>query len=406
MQNFTGYEYIKIDIANHFGLDKELFEPRIKWVDKNHKKLESLMDKADEPFLYMAGVLALREAEAHKPTGHMIGFDACASGMQILAVLSGCPLTAALTGLINPNERADAYSKIVVAMNKLLPKELQIGLNVDGLTRADVKLAVMTYFYGSEQEPKNAFKEGSLAYQVFFQVLHELAPGAEQLRNLFIGIWPKGATENSWHLPDGLNARVRVMVDKETKIEVDELGGATFTHYYAVNEGTDKGVALAAHITHSIDGYLVREIGRRCDYAFMGAELVEALALLNKYLDGRVYQAPDKKYPVSLAAVHSLNSKTIGNFPLGNLFALKALINKTMTRSESFEVISVHDEFKCPPNNMGTLREVYLEIMQEIADSDLAQTILREITGRPNAVYKKFTNDLSSQMMNSNYHIC
>lgn len=406
MQKFTGYEYIKIDVANHFGLDKELYETRINWVNKNHKKLENLMNQADEPFLYIAAVHALRDAEAHIPTGHMVGFDACASGMQILSVLSGCKLTAELTGLVNPNERADAYTKIALAINKKLPSDQQIifGDSDTAITRKDVKQAVMTYFYGSEQEPKNAFQENSLTYNTFFEILRELAPGAEQLRDLFIGIWPAGNKINIWTLPDGFSARVRVMVDKETKIEVDELGGATFTHYYSVNEGTKKGVSLAANITHSVDGYLVREIGRRCDYD--NGKLVKTLRLLNEYLKYEPFVAYINDHPLSLVAVDYLSENTIDRFDKGMLFALKAMIERTLNRSRPFQMISVHDEFKCPPNNMGTLREVYLEILQEIAESNLAQAIMREITGKSTAIYKKFSNDLSKTMTDANYHIC
>ena len=47
MQTFTGYQYIKIDVANHFGLDKETFEDRIQWVDTHIDDLEDFTTSAD-----------------------------------------------------------------------------------------------------------------------------------------------------------------------------------------------------------------------------------------------------------------------------------------------------------------------------------------------------------------------
>ncbi len=53
MKNFTPIEYICIDIANAYGLDKELFEDRIQWVKDNAKNLESLAQEADDYPIYM-----------------------------------------------------------------------------------------------------------------------------------------------------------------------------------------------------------------------------------------------------------------------------------------------------------------------------------------------------------------
>jgi hypothetical protein len=121
MQTFTGYEYLLIDAANHFGLDKEIFEERIKWTAANLDKLEDHIDSADEAALFATTVMAIRKAQQGKPSGHMVGFDSVCSGMQIMSALTGCESGAEATGLINPNERADAYTKLTQFMRKFIP---------------------------------------------------------------------------------------------------------------------------------------------------------------------------------------------------------------------------------------------------------------------------------------------
>ena len=80
MQTFTGWEYMLIDAANHFGKDKDVFEKRIQFMETYLDDLESLTDQADEPELYAKAVSAIRKAQAGLPTGHMVGFDSVCSG--------------------------------------------------------------------------------------------------------------------------------------------------------------------------------------------------------------------------------------------------------------------------------------------------------------------------------------
>ena len=80
MQLFTPFEYLCIDIANAYGLDKELFDTRISWVKNNIHCLESYLKQADDPALFIKAVLALRASQAGKPTGHLISLDAVCSG--------------------------------------------------------------------------------------------------------------------------------------------------------------------------------------------------------------------------------------------------------------------------------------------------------------------------------------
>lgn len=80
MIRYTGFEYLLIDAANSFGLDKLLFEERIQWGRTNLDQLESLTSQAESAYLFMKTVAAIRKAQLRIPTGHLVALDACCSG--------------------------------------------------------------------------------------------------------------------------------------------------------------------------------------------------------------------------------------------------------------------------------------------------------------------------------------
>lgn len=240
MQTFTGFEYLMIDCANHYGLDKELFEDRIQWVKDNLDSLESHADQADKKPLFVKAVMAIRKAQAGIPTGHLVGFDATSSGIQIMSALTGCKAGAEATGLVNPNKRADAYTACTELMNEILGGE---GISVP---RKKAKTALMTAFYGSKAQPLKLFGEDTPEIAAFYSAATKLAPGPWQLLQDLLASWQPYAKMHAWQLPDGYEAKVKVMAEKESRIEVQELDGASFTHHYKENEGTKKGLANAA----------------------------------------------------------------------------------------------------------------------------------------------------------------
>ena len=73
MELFTAWEYLLIDAANNYGLDKKLFGERIQWATDNLDHLEELAvgEQWKERPLYLKAVKAIRKAQAGLPTGHM-----------------------------------------------------------------------------------------------------------------------------------------------------------------------------------------------------------------------------------------------------------------------------------------------------------------------------------------------
>ena len=55
----SGWEYMCIDVANYFGLDKKTFEERLEWVYKNINCLGMFIKQAESPELYHKAIITL-----------------------------------------------------------------------------------------------------------------------------------------------------------------------------------------------------------------------------------------------------------------------------------------------------------------------------------------------------------
>ena len=345
MMCFTGFEYLLIDAANHYGLDKKLFGERIQWARENLDSLEGFTNRADKKPLYLKAVQAIRKAQQGVPTGHLVGFDGVCSGIQIMSTITGCIKGAEATGLVDPNVRADAYSSVTAAMNELLGGQ---GLNT---TRDKAKQALMTSYYGSKAEPIKVFGENTPELNAFYQAAQEVAPGAWELLQDLLSSWQSGALSHNWQLPDGFEAKVKVMVQKDTRIEVDELDHSSFTYQYYINEGQEKGLSNVANVVHSIDAYVLRCIHRRCNY---NRELAEqAQSWLQNGLDKPVQ--PTKLEPAvtyycdlyeqsgiaDVVILPHLTAENVHQLKCDHIQSLLKLVEHMLTY-KPFEVVAIH----------------------------------------------------------------
>jgi DNA-directed RNA polymerase len=255
MMTFSGTEYLKIDIANCFGLDKETWNNRLDWVAANEPDLETLDGSADSPILYRKAVRALRTVQQGAPNNHIMGLDATASGLQIMGALSGCYNTAKAVNLVNTGRREDVYGAVAHYMNTIP------GIKVD---RATLKKPIMTTFYGSTEQPKAVFGEGPelIAY---YQALREKLTGAYDLMGIFQSYWNPFVEYHQWTLPDGHVAKVPVTETVEKSLEIDEFDHMRFAYRASLLHPKAQSRALAANIVHSIDGWIVRMMVRAAE---------------------------------------------------------------------------------------------------------------------------------------------
>ena len=286
------YDNLYIAIANHAGKDKLSWEDRIEW---SKSSLNTIIDgkiKWDEPHLGRKAVKALLDTIDDQPTGYWMTLDATASGIQIMAALSGCTETASATNMVDPAVRRDLYQEVTNAINNLCTVPT---------TRKVVKKVVMTFFYNSIKTPERMLTKDQLA--AFYQVIQQLFPGAYKVMDIVNNLWNINGSHHRWTLPDGHVAHVPV------------LGTVKYNTPYGSIYRTELVTSpnyrsLLPNVIHSIDGYIAREMIRRCD----------------------------------------------------------------------FEVIHIHDCFGSHPNNMGVIAQCYREILAEISDSTLLNSIVKELS--------------------------
>lgn len=253
-QSFTPIEYLMLDVANGYGLDKKDFSERLDWFEQNQHQLDKVLHTAKDPAHFFAAVEAYRAALRGEPIGHMVSWDATASGLQILAAASCDRKAAQLCNVVDTGHRENAYANIHQTL------QAKVGDHTP-LDADDVKLAVMTSFYGSKAVPKEVFGEDILP--AYYETLVEEAEGPWLLNEAFLDMWDSKALSYSWVMPDGFHVQTKVM---NTLYEEARFMGQAYTIKRKVNAPIEEGRALGANITHSVDGFAVREMVARCGY--------------------------------------------------------------------------------------------------------------------------------------------
>lgn len=379
-QQFTGKQYLQMDIANHFGLDKENWDVRLNWFHAHAAHLEGMLKQADVPAQYFAAVHAWRQVEKGEPTGYPIALDATASGMQILACLTGDRRAAMLCNVVNIGRRADAYTEVYTRM---LTKVGQQGR----VTRDMVKQAVMTSLYNSEAIPKQVFGNGPLLTK-FHETMEEECPAVWELNKFYKEMWDSTRATYSWVLPDNFHVHVKV-VDHVSETVL--FNGQHFDVVTKVHAPTAEGRSLSANTTHSIDGMIVREITRRCNY---NQKRVDHVADLMLHPD--MWNCPtelptdeDTQLLLTLLERHDasgyLSARILDciHYDNAHLVPCRELVIELIKSlpKKPFEVFSIHDCFRCLPNYGNDLRQQYRLQLHLIAKSNMLSDLMTQLMG-------------------------
>lgn len=395
-QTFTGKQYLKIDVANNFGLDKEDWDVRIKWFDDNEANLDGLIKQAEEPALYYAGVQAWKKACKGQSSGYPISLDATSSGIQLLAALTGDRKAASICNVIDTGHREDAYTSLYTTMLERVGEAAKI-------TRKDTKNAIMTAFYASTAVPKRVFGEGALL-ATFFDTMDSECPGPWEVTKTMLDIWDATAKTNEWVMPDNFHVKVKVMGNVTDYVH---FLNEPFEVNFSINKPIEGGRSLGANMIHSLDGMLVREMTRRCMHN--PDKITTIKRWLTEARGGTSRSRESDKVVMQLASHWNdsgfLSARVLDYVDAANMGHLNKAALSSLVHSlpeKSFQVLSVHDCFRVLPNYGNDLRRQYNQLLSEIAKSDLLSFLVSQIVKRRVHV-AKIDPSLHLDILDANY---
>ena len=341
----SGLRYLKIDIANAFGLDKQSYADRIKFVDEHTtNELLAKTIAADSPYEYRNAVNELHDHYCGKTVEHITYLDCTNQALQLYAVLTSCKDTAFLCNISSGNELTDAYGVLAKAMNEIT--------KLDIFDRNNCKKALMTTLYGKmdgESEIIKYIMENNMELMPminieefpnqFQQAMRAIAPHAMRAMDVLQSLNCADIDTYYWTMPDGFKVKYDVKSTQKLEISCKTKSGVKFkfNRDVQVYKGSEFNRGMSPNVIHSVDGYVAREMIRR---------MTQPCAEFNR------------SYPAFIT--------------------------------------SIHDAFGTHPNNAEEMTYHYTNIMCELNDSSLLQDIMSQISGKHMLSIKKntLTNDM------------
>jgi hypothetical protein len=393
MQTLTGTEYLMAEIAckHDKTMEKKTWDERLahfRSMMEGSPKLETLTKKASDPIGLRAALIAWNDTAEGKASGYMISLDACSSGLQLLSLLVSCPQSFDLCGGIQ-DECVDSYTTIYKAMK------------LEGLlTRKQVKNAIMTSFYGSTAMPENTFGEHII---LFYETIEAMAPGAWDLNKGLQELWDEvdGSTY-SWEMPDNFHACIETQDKVLSHFKFLDID---YSINVKINSRPDFHKGLGPNIIHGVDGFVVREMFRRCMFSTPHTSNIMMWASEDDNTsDGKSAPIVKELWDnylrtgfLSVRILDYLHKDTLG------LVDVNIITDLILTLpSAPFELVSVHDCFRCHPNYGNDLRKQYNTIMADINDSSMLQAIAKQVAHDKIRTHKvgQIDRDL---ILNANY---
>lgn len=261
----------------------------------------------------------------------------------------------------------------------------------------------MTSLYSSTAVPKQVFGEGELL-TLFYNILKEVAPAAWELNETMLDLWNPETLSHNWIMPDNFHVVTKVMDTVSEKIHFENQ---PFDITYKVNQPMAEGRSLGANMVHSIDGMIVREMVRRCDYDPIRIQAVKLLMESGPHYS-KGSTEDDKMVQIlwghfmetGYLSARILDHLTQDN--AGHVYAPDILFLIESLPAKPFTVLPIHDCFRCLPQYGNDLRRQYNIQLKEIAQSDLLGSLISQILGRKVHI-GKLDPTLSDDILDTNY---
>ena len=261
----------------------------------------------------------------------------------------------------------------------------------------------MKGLYGSTKVPKDIF--GDLV-SYFYETMSEQAPGAMQLLELLRQGWNPEVDRNTWVLPDGYMAMVPITETVDKKVHIAQLRYTPVVRIQVIAP-QERGLSLIANVIHSVDAYVLRTLVRRCNYSIRDVKAALRILKTNMTCATEVSE-PEQRYLdtgiVDMTMIDMPRHEIIG-YPQDMKDKLVRMLEMCLTH-KPFEIITVHDDFKCSPVNANQMRRVYADILGDLVDSTLVDDLLNQVY-QDDMVMQKFgdVKELAEIVRQSNYGI-
>lgn len=383
IETINPMQWLAVDIANNFGLSHLTYEDRIDWVKRNMGGMGAMEKMAKKPIAYMKSLYALQTAMQGRFSHHPVGLDSSASGMQIMSALMRCRTGCTHTNLIG-DKVSDAYLEATKIYNR-------INNSRSVFERSLIKQATMTYYYGSVQVPKELF-ETKENLESFYEAMELLAPGANKLRGYLLAAWDSRSDMQEWILPDGHEARMPVLVSRNHELVHHDLG-VPITLIVMDQSPVEYSKRTCANMIHSVDAYILRCMTRRMNHN--RKQCLDVIQILTDEQLKRSFGKSSGKVSVDsdflahqeifehtkmvdMAIVPYITAESAELLSTHHLESLKRLLIR-ITSHKPFQIMTIHDDFRCHANNVSRMADEYRHIMAELSDSNTLSFLLKQL---------------------------
>lgn len=377
--NFTPRQWLEMDMARSYGLDKASWVDRLVWATKNPDFVEG----AKEPFLYKSAWEACQKASQGLPIDHLISLDATASGIQCLALMAQDSESAYAVNL-GTYEIHNPYQRVKEHMGDY-PYE-------------KVKKALMTSFYESVATPLNLFGDD---YDKFVAAASKMLPGPWALKEA-IASCMKYKDFYGWTMMDGFKVNMEVTTPVNCSMDIGGINMEWVEHRKAA-VGT-KG--LTANVTHSLDALVLREVLRRthCEYEWYPEHQLTPFEELREK-DIVLMQSILRWQRSKFLTVEFLDHVDQCNQHLVPQ-ELRDAVDKLHLTSSMY-IQPIHDCYRVRATDASDLFQIVREVMADLAYSKSAWWILTQL-GYEGTIKDNESKRvaLKEQVLKSSYLIC
>lgn len=256
-------------------------------------------------------------------------------------------------------------------------------------------------------------------FKNFITTVNTYLKGATFLRNLLVENWDATKDVQQWKLPDGFTAYCPVM-KREAKLV--KVAGVEVEVNVNVQTTSEYELSNAANIVHSVDGLLMREVTRRCNYDVEKLQYLSFLFMQTENLQvnepcannlhelgklGELIKLYEESKFVSVRILDYINSYAdILALSYEHRMELQEIVFK-MNQYRPFEVIGIHDSYKCKANNMNFVRYWYNDCLANLTDSNMLSFLVNQVLPVPIAhAPNPNAKEIAHAIRNSNYAIC